>query len=618
MAGGADGVPIASRTRSRSGCLICRRRRRKCDGAQPRCRNCEARGDECLWGLKASFHPSRSLELSSEDSAILSAIESDRVGGVASKGVVIVNDTDVIVREYRDDARSLDAADAASPDTEIGNIDDRPDVYSVPAASTFPEASPVSATPPRPGWLEPDAEISNLQDYTPEFTENRRPADQGNGATGVAPFTTVTLPFSLGQGIASSAPPLADFELPIPEAEQSQLLSAYLRETGTWCETTDSNMHFTVSSIHMMMKSKPFVAAAMALASRQLDAVNKRPRQMTLALYQHAIQSLIHQDPSSADAAILATCTLLCVYEMMASDVVEWRRHLKGCAGLLKSRKWNGSSEGIVNACFWAFARIDIWAAFMIGEQTLMPTEDWVDNNSIISTATSGSVDAYCNLAILIFAKIINLRAKIHRRPSRSTEYVSEVNQLWNEVEDWQKHRPEQVHPLFPFRVNASKCPFETIIFSHSSSICADTFYHAGAILLLWTGDVKRESTESTANEGPSPFFASPHTVSETCDLHYDPVWHAKKLCGISISNTSHANWVNHLQPLYIAGQVFGGVRVDRQNIRSTAVEEDNHVEEEFPAEQIALLKHLARIERDTGWKTSGRAAELRKMWGLE
>lgn len=38
----------------------------------------------------------------------------------------------------------------------------------------------------------------------------------------------------------------------------------------------------------------------------------------------------------------------------------------------------------------------------------------------------------------------------------------------------------------------------------------------------------------------------------------------------------------------------------------------------DFPAEKMALLKHLAKIERETGWKTSDRARELRILWGLE
>ncbi len=78
-----------------------------------------------------------------------------------------------------------------------------------------------------------------------------------------------------------------------------------------------------------MMDSKPFVAAAMSLASRQLDALRGCPRHITLELYQYTIRLLLGHDPADADSSILATCTILCVYEMMASSVSEWRRHLK-------------------------------------------------------------------------------------------------------------------------------------------------------------------------------------------------------------------------------------------------------------------------------------------------
>lgn len=104
-----------------------------------------------------------------------------------------------------------------------------------------------------------------------------------------------------------------------------------MQETGTWCETTDSDMHFTMWSTHEVMKSAAFTAAAMSLASRQLDYVEHRQQPITLELYQYTVQLLLRQDPAKADASLLATCTLLCVYEMMASGVHEWRRHLKVC-----------------------------------------------------------------------------------------------------------------------------------------------------------------------------------------------------------------------------------------------------------------------------------------------
>lgn len=164
--------------------------------------------------------------------------------------------------------------------------------------------------------------------------------------------------FPISRGSSSYETPQPTPQLPVTSREKLRLISAYLRDTGTWCETTDSQMHFTVKSVHKMMKSPPFAAAAISLASRQLDYLQGQHRPVTLELYQFTIQSLLCHNPAEADACILATCTLLSVYEMMASPVEEWRRHLRGCAGFLRNKRWNGSSDGIVKASFWAFARI--------------------------------------------------------------------------------------------------------------------------------------------------------------------------------------------------------------------------------------------------------------------
>jgi hypothetical protein len=77
-----------------------------------------------------------------------------------------------------------------------------------------------------------------------------------------------------------------------------------------------------------MIKSESYAAAAMALASRQRDSLQRQNNSLTLELYQYAIRLLLRHDPVEADLHILATCTVLCVYEMMVADVKEWRRHL--------------------------------------------------------------------------------------------------------------------------------------------------------------------------------------------------------------------------------------------------------------------------------------------------
>jgi hypothetical protein len=127
--------------------------------------------------------------------------------------------------------------------------------------------------------------------------------------------------------------------------------------------------------------------------------------------------------------------------------------------------------------------------------------------------------------------------------------------------------------------------PYPTILLTSDSSICGHTMYYAGCMLLLSTGQISRDSSDIPAEIN-------------------DPIWHAKELCGMSMVNESHAGWINQTFPLYIAGLAF-----------STANGEDDS--KEHVAENFALLKHLARIERETGWPTASKASELLKRWGL-
>lgn len=52
----------AGKQRVRTGCLTCRKRRRKCDEQKPRCANCEVKGFTCKYGADLAFVPPRSGE----------------------------------------------------------------------------------------------------------------------------------------------------------------------------------------------------------------------------------------------------------------------------------------------------------------------------------------------------------------------------------------------------------------------------------------------------------------------------------------------------------------------------------------------------------------------------
>lgn len=104
----------------------------------------------------------------------------------------------------------------------------------------------------------------------------------------------------------------------------------------------------------------------------------------------------------------------------------------------------------------------------MIGERTLMPTSCWVNNSNVQSAAATGTLDAYCNLATFFFAKIINFLADSQHGSESSEVTIATANDLWRELQAWQKHRPREALPLL--RGEASlKTPFQNIIYTHSS-----------------------------------------------------------------------------------------------------------------------------------------------------
>jgi hypothetical protein len=214
------------------------------------------------------------------------------------------------------------------------------------------------------------------------------------------------------------------------------------------------------------------------------------------------------------------------------------------------------------------------------------------------STAATGTIDTYCNLATLIFAKIINFIAKSRKQQGHLACRASKVNELWRELQDWRINCPRQVLPLLRTEGHQGS-PFPTVLYASSSSICGNTFYHTGSIVLLQTGDVYRDETNTETDK-------------------YDQIWYAREICGISTTNQSHANWVNQLQPLYVAGQVFGCGSARQQDVSPQMDESDVSNDGMYATEKLMLLKHLSKIEREIGWKTSSRAADLRRLWGLE
>lgn len=98
-----------------------------------------------------------------------------------------------------------------------------------------------------------------------------------------------------------------------------------------------------------------------------------------------------------------------------------------------------------------------------------MPTDHWVDDSDINSVVLTGTIDAYCNLVIRIFAKIVNFLAEWNKRPTTSADRSATINALWHELQEWRRYRPKEAHTLLRSE-KAQSSPFQTIIYTNSSS----------------------------------------------------------------------------------------------------------------------------------------------------
>lgn len=122
-----------------------------------------------------------------------------------------------------------------------------------------------------------------------------------------------------------------------------------------------------------------------------------------------------------------------------------------------------------------------------------------MDCDSLVLVAEKGGTDDYCNLAILIFARIINVLNALDNDRRR---YMAQT--LWEELQRWRRCRLPSVKPFLRAE-RSEKSPFPTVMFALSASsksaismfilhdlilllVCGNTFYHAGSILLLQSG----------------------------------------------------------------------------------------------------------------------------------
>ncbi|TVY51040.1 Transcriptional regulatory protein moc3 [Lachnellula cervina] len=682
-----DGAELSSepsakkaRTRTRTGCRNCRRRRRKCDERKPECSNCRLREESCEWGVKLVYKDGNAESLGQEHPSMLEgsrrrprrfeiergyAYELSPTGAAAGLDAHSspFNHTPDSVAPSQSRRFSYQVGDGYTPqmDNSPGTVTSPQTSFTDGLAFTPQSASdgnslariPSStsavltenaaadllalrylsshtATDQSPGYLhENNTPMEEVQLEQPiSVTQLNYRDDASLRSSMFGERDGIFLPGSAYQELhstlrnhlistaRSNAPtrlgtpeqdhaPLGRSDLRFnedapdsrtesdPESVQSSkapeisphreyvLWKTWIDEVAPWLDKFDNKRHFEQKIPIMARHSAHLRKSILAVCARQIEQKhNSKSLSESLGLYQEAIHLLL-PELQTKNTAVIASCVILCVLEMMSCSPKEWRRHLEGCANLLEAVGINGFVGGVEEALFWCFIRMDVCGALISQDVTLIPVERWASNIDLDSDIklfrnSSRDFDTYAAYAVFLLGYCAAY-LKNYKNREKSTLAGKDWCYRWNELvchlDDWYEGRPEEMKPIISIPPGEEKddSPFPTVLYGHGSAISGNQMYHTAALLML-----QEKPAGLTVRRKQKSIF-----------------WHARQICAISESNTHHGAWTNSIQPIWIAGKLMS-----------------------HPSEHRAILKIYDRIERDLGWKTRWRRDDLKAWWG--
>ncbi|PYH93791.1 Zn(II)2Cys6 transcription factor [Aspergillus ellipticus CBS 707.79] len=368
----------------------------------------------------------------------------------------------------------------------------------------------------------------------------------------------------------------------LPTKAHIQYLKNYVAEIAPWLDMFDSQCTFRQQLPALARTFPPLSYAMLAISARQIERKNGICNWFdSLELYQEAIRRL---SPllQLRDPKIVAACVILCCLEMMSARAQDWRRHLEGCAALFYGYEIHGFSSGLLQALFWCYARMDLCGALISDgtQTTLLRPSRWLPPGCQAEDAyrlfkNVRSPDMHANYAVYLCVKATELvsdRTKFielgeDNGCTTDTFYARWIS-LWTDLQCWFSERPSELLPV----QTVNRKPFPHILFVHWAAISSNQLYHTACILLL-----KMMPRSVRFPRSPTLF----------------PLWHARRICGISVANPHQGCLNNSIQPLWIAGQLFS-----------------------HASEHEEIIRLIKSIEVQTGWGTCWRIRDLEIAWG--
>ncbi|CAG8909900.1 unnamed protein product [Penicillium egyptiacum] len=561
----------AAKQRVRTGCLTCRKRRRKCDEQKPSCANCEVKGFTCKYSSDLAF-------VSQREGVVPGASRQ------AYRSITFVDDSPLAAANKEkqkppprstDDSQSdgntgfsLDglqsSADGPDDPGDARRAFEFQDILSSEVPNVdFPE-------PPIPLVGEPSAPGTRYMNSAPYFGCRSRISNRTVERRGA---------------LASGNP-------------ETDLLRHFRYHVGPWIDTGDPELPFGLQVLLLSRTNRALQAAVLALSAGQrllVASPNSKDLESSQQFRKEAEESLALE----YDLARYAGHTLLMLQDALPAGPQQWRSLLVHKIEHISDFASRAMGEEVGDALLWLCFRLDLAGSISSSKPPLMPFRSLLrrdgtllHNQQSMQPQTVNSV--YKHILCLLghcLALIHGDReiASPHTVPSpafpslRQSHSLSQWTFLWSDCQKWYNERPVNVQQIVDIRGGEADqidpehdSSFPILIYTTPMALVANAVYHMISLLLLTHKPRLLKSL-------PGPRSVTSH------------IWHAQSIAGIAASNDSPEQW----DPILVASLL-------------TIAKEMTH-----ESQQSVLLDRFSRITATTGIKLDRETEALQAAWNL-
>ncbi|KAJ0327343.1 hypothetical protein COL5a_006136 [Colletotrichum fioriniae] len=447
----ADGPPPAKkkRTRTRTGCLNCRRKKRKCDEGRPACGGCSRRKEICEWGIKVTFRSENAQTILQDHPSMKKARRPP-----PRRHFEILDVTSEVIRDYHlppgfhdydsdrelepdispiesgihgpqhedDDAKNFDSPVSYTTSTAGGNT------ASVAGSSTAKRTLSSSGPSSAPTDHVPIPGYGSL--LTPSTRREDASSDKGHPPTGermdfqaspssasqVITDSAVANLIYLSQGGAGQGPhehPASTVGgLPVTTLPIDPMMDApfdFMDQMFTPEGSYEDGIFLPGSAYHELHST---------LRNHLIQEVrsNGPTRPASPASGQNSRRRSIDASsgPSSSNEAVETVGEISSDHEPPRLPLEEecalwknWVDEISPC--LMEAVGMNGFVGGVEQALFWCFVRMDVCGGLISSVKTLIPVSHWASPVDLETDAglflTNPGHDMWANYAVYLCAQ---------------------------------------------------------------------------------------------------------------------------------------------------------------------------------------------------------------------